>query len=249
MTRSAGATWAGMSAYDFANERIFFRRADPNPSSGLREFAIGENGVTYTGRRGNEGTYTLVSKIDFVNDKLSLWINPDLTQPEGPPNATRIYLGDNWNSAIRLGSGGSGATTWDDVAVGTSWQALQQAYPHQHCRGAVIRSSPSKTSIIPMVTSSVMTAVPAGTSTMTTPAAASSATRSSYQTGTMSKAWPYMFLQSPRDLGIELEARVSSHRIRWQLQQCRHLAVQDNLLSLRDAAQRHQRRVERPEPL
>ena len=130
MTRSAGATWAGMSAYDFANERIFFGvPSDPNPSSGLREFGIGENGVTYTGVAANTGTYTLVSKIDFVNDKISLWVNPDLTQPEGPPNATRIYLGDNWNSAIRLGSGGSGATTWDDVAVGTSWQAVQRAFP------------------------------------------------------------------------------------------------------------------------
>lgn len=130
MTRSAGATWAGMSAYDFATERIFFGvPTDPNPSSGVREFGIGENGVTYSGVAANPGTYTLVSKIDFVNDKISFWINPDLTQPEGPPHATRSYLGDNWNSAIRLGSGGSGATTWDDVAVGTSWQAVQRAFP------------------------------------------------------------------------------------------------------------------------
>jgi glucose/arabinose dehydrogenase/mono/diheme cytochrome c family protein len=131
MTRTAGATWGGLSVYDFDAERIFFGVQDaPNPSSGVREFIIGEGGVTYTGVPVVEGAdYTLVAKLDFLNDRLSFWINPDLTQPEGPPNATRTYTGDNWMSAVRLGSGGSAPTTWDDVAVGSSWGAMQRAYP------------------------------------------------------------------------------------------------------------------------
>lgn len=133
MTRATGATWGGVSMFDFNNERIFFGVQDAvNPASGVREFIIGQNGVTYSGvPTVDNGTteFTIVAKIDYANDKLSLWVNPDLTQPEGPPNATRPWQSDNWNTAVRLGSGGSGATTWDDLAVGTSWGAIQAAYP------------------------------------------------------------------------------------------------------------------------
>jgi uncharacterized repeat protein (TIGR03806 family) len=131
MTRAAGATWSGISSYDFATERIFFGVPEaPNPASGVREFIIGENGATYSGVPVVDGqTYTLVTKIDFVNDKLSLWVDPDLSQPETAPNAVRPYLGDNWSSAVRLGSGGTAATTWDELVVGSSWSAVQRAYP------------------------------------------------------------------------------------------------------------------------
>ncbi|MBK8090413.1 MAG: PQQ-dependent sugar dehydrogenase [Verrucomicrobiaceae bacterium] len=131
MNRTAGATWGGLSVYDFNNERIFFGVQDAvNPASGVREFIIGESGVTYTGVPVVDGVdYVIVGKLDFLNDRLSIWINPDLTQPEGLPNATRSYTGDNWMSALRLGSGGSAPTTWDDVAVGSSWGAMQKAYP------------------------------------------------------------------------------------------------------------------------
>jgi uncharacterized repeat protein (TIGR03806 family) len=131
MTRAAGATWGGVSMYDFANERIFFG-VDFNPPvvGGQRHFAIGQGGVTYTSVPALDATeYTIVTKIDYANDKLSLWVNPDLTQPEGAPDATRPWQSDNWNTAIRLGSGGTSATTWDDVAVGTGWEAIQRAYP------------------------------------------------------------------------------------------------------------------------
>lgn len=131
MNRAAGATWGGVSMYDFTNERIFFGVQDAvNPASGVREFIIGQNGVTYSGVPVASATdYVIVAKIDYANDKLSLWVNPDLTQPEGTPDATRAWQSDNWNTAVRLGSGGSGATTWDDLAVGTSWEAVQRAYP------------------------------------------------------------------------------------------------------------------------
>jgi uncharacterized repeat protein (TIGR03806 family) len=131
MTRAAGATWGGVSMYDFNNERIFFG-VDFNPPvvAGPRHFAIGQGGVTYTSKPAVDATdYIIVAKIDYANDKLSLWVDPDLTQPEGMPDATRPWQSDNWNTAVRLGSGGTGATTWDDLAVGTSWGAIQAAYP------------------------------------------------------------------------------------------------------------------------
>ncbi|MBK8038933.1 MAG: PQQ-dependent sugar dehydrogenase [Verrucomicrobiaceae bacterium] len=131
MTRAAGATWGGVSMYDFNNERIFFG-VDFNPPvvAGPRHFAIGQGGVTYTSKPAVDATdYIIVAKIDYENDKLSLWVDPDLTQPEGTPDATRPWQSDNWNTAVRLGSGGTGATTWDDLAVGTSWGAIQAAYP------------------------------------------------------------------------------------------------------------------------
>lgn len=136
MTRAAGATWTGISSYDFATERIFFGVPfNPNPSSGVREFGVEENGVTYSGVPVVDGVpYTLVAKIDFVNDVIALYVNPDFSKPESQntPVASRPYLFGNWSTAVRLGSGGTsgnGAVTWDNLIVGSSWSAVQRAYP------------------------------------------------------------------------------------------------------------------------
>jgi len=136
MTRAAGATWTGISSYDFNAERIFFGVPfNPNPSSGVREFGIEENGATYSGVPVVDGvTYTLVAKLDFVNDVIALYVNPDFSKPESQntPAATRSYVGGNWSTAVRLGSGGTsgaGAVSWDNLVVGSSWSAVQRAYP------------------------------------------------------------------------------------------------------------------------
>ena len=71
MTRAAGATWGGVSMFDFNEERIFFGVQDAvNPGSGVREFIIGQNGVTYSGvPTVDNGTteFTIVAKIDYQN--------------------------------------------------------------------------------------------------------------------------------------------------------------------------------------
>lgn len=133
MTRTAGATWSGVSSYDFGTEQIFFGVPfDPNPSSGVREFGVGQNGVTYSGMPVVSGaTYDLVAKLDFVNDIIALYVNPDFSKPESlnTPVATRPYVFGNWSTAIRLASGGTGQTVWDNAVIGTSWSSVQRAYP------------------------------------------------------------------------------------------------------------------------
>lgn len=128
LTRSAGTTWSGISAYDFGTERTFIGVVDaPNPGSGNREFSIGAPAAApvYTGISPVPGvTYTLVCKIDFNNDLLSLWINPDLEGAEPAPVATTPFVLTNWLTAVRLASGGTDAAAWDNLVVGRTWDAL-----------------------------------------------------------------------------------------------------------------------------
>ena len=117
MTRAAGADWSGMSSYDFAAERIFF--GVPGGQPGPRFFGIEQSGVgtTLSTVPVVEGqAHTVVTMLDFDTDTLALWVDP---QPGDLPDATRAYALTNWSTAVRLGSGGSAATTWDNLVVAT----------------------------------------------------------------------------------------------------------------------------------
>lgn len=141
MKRSAGAEWSGLSSLDFNTERILFGvPGTANPASGQREFGIhvlnspGFDGHSYSGITPVANQEVLmVAKIDFTGDLLSLWKDPDLSQPEisQPPIATRPYTSASPSTAVRFGSGGSASTTWDDLVVGTSWTSLARngAFP------------------------------------------------------------------------------------------------------------------------
>lgn len=120
VTRTAGATWSGVSSYDFGTERIFF--GVPNPLSGNDEAGI--DGVP-GGPKGSgifltdNITYTMVGVVDFNNDLLGLYVNPDVTDSWSPTGGTAdvtlAYTGTNWSSAVRFGSGGEVA--WDNLTV------------------------------------------------------------------------------------------------------------------------------------
>ena len=141
MKRSAGAEWSGASSLDFNTERILFGVPGAvNPTSGQREFAIhvlnspGFDGHSYSGIAPTPGEEVmLVAKIDFTGDMLSLWLDPDLSQPENSqaPVTTRTYTSASPSSAIRFGSGGAGNTDWDNLVVATSWSGLARngAFP------------------------------------------------------------------------------------------------------------------------
>lgn len=128
LTRGADSTWSGLSAYDFGAERTFVGVPDiANPVSGNREFAIGAPAAApvYTGIRPIPGrNYTVVCKIDFNTDLLSLWINPDLEGAEPTPLATAPFVLTNWLTAVRLASGGTDPTAWDNLVVGRTWDAM-----------------------------------------------------------------------------------------------------------------------------
>ncbi|NNC87643.1 MAG: hypothetical protein HKN82_04185, partial [Akkermansiaceae bacterium] len=132
MTRSAGATWGGCSLMDFGDELVKFGVVD---NAGTWEFGIEDVKagvgpvfattavVPVTGQ-----TYTLVGKFDFLSDELAMWIDPDLSLDEAS-NAAYIRTtrtADNWASGIRPGSGGTGATAWDNIIAGHTWESLEK---------------------------------------------------------------------------------------------------------------------------
>jgi hypothetical protein len=120
MTRQAGAAWSGASSFDFGGERIFY--GVPG-QTGTTFFGIEESGVSqsFTTISAVEGqTYRLVAMLDFDADRLSLWVDP-AAGDEATPDVTRAYTATNWSSAVRLASGGTGSTSWDNLAVGTDF--------------------------------------------------------------------------------------------------------------------------------
>jgi hypothetical protein len=115
MTRAAGADWSGASSYDFGTERIFF--GVPGGQGATKFFGIEESGIgttLSTVQAVTDQTHTMVAMVDFDADKLALWVDP---VAGALPDITRAYTGTNWSSAVRLGSGGTGSTTWDNLIV------------------------------------------------------------------------------------------------------------------------------------
>ncbi|MES2661241.1 MAG: PQQ-dependent sugar dehydrogenase [Verrucomicrobiota bacterium] len=136
MTRNAGVTWGGASSYDFGGERYLFGvPGAANPVSGQREFAIHDlntNNHAYSGIQPVAGQiYTLVAKLDYANNIAALYLNPNLSLSEisNTPVATYAHTSDNWTSAIRFGSGGTGAVEWDNLRVATTWDGLKDQPP------------------------------------------------------------------------------------------------------------------------
>ncbi len=108
-----------VSSFDFEDRTIDFGLLADSPT-----LAIRYNGVTtsstFTPVPGSP--VTMVSKIDFVNNQLSLWVNPDLTAPEPAPLISQVYFGNEFSTAVALSS--QGPTTWDNLVVATTWSEL-----------------------------------------------------------------------------------------------------------------------------
>lgn len=134
MTRAAGnGSWSGASSYGFNTERVFFGV----PSSGggadkagidtqntlaadLPEGAVKLSAVSLVDGTAN----TLIGVIDFDNNLLGLFVNPDATDYWNPTDGsnsadvTLQYLSSNSSTAVRLGSGAS--VTWDNLVLATA---------------------------------------------------------------------------------------------------------------------------------
>ena len=118
MTRQAGATWSGASSFDFGAEKIFYGVPDGQNFFGIDESGVGRGMSTIEAVAGQ--TYRLVAELDFDADQLNLWVNP-VAGDEATPDATKAYTNTNWSSAVRLASGGTGSTSWDNLIVATTF--------------------------------------------------------------------------------------------------------------------------------
>lgn len=132
ITRQAGATWSGLSLYDFGAEKVFLGvPSGVNPVSGVLEYGIQQSVgtvVAYSGVAPVTGTpVTLVARYDFAASRVDMWVNPNLAAPEGssPILATlNVTPAQMRATSLRLGSGGAGTTGWDQLVVGTTWATL-----------------------------------------------------------------------------------------------------------------------------
>jgi hypothetical protein len=113
--------WAGVSSYDFGTERIFFGM--PGQTAATRFFGIAAPGfgadAIGTIPVASGATYTIVGMLDFDNDLLGLWVDPDGSDTAATFDVSKTYDGTNWSSALRLASGT--AVTWDGLRVGTTF--------------------------------------------------------------------------------------------------------------------------------
>ena len=135
MKRDANVQSSGLSSYDFGTERIFFG-VPAALKDGQRKFAIqiidgspSDDDYSWTNIvAAADHDCTLVAKLDFNLDMLTLYVDPVLARPELANSLaqgiTRPYTGGNWSTAVRLASSGAGTTTWDNLVVATTWEEL-----------------------------------------------------------------------------------------------------------------------------
>lgn len=88
--------------------------------------ASSDAGTHSTGIPTSNERHTLVGKIDYANEEIRMWINPDLSSDESanPADLTHPYTSGEPSTTTRLGSGGSGPVTWDHLVVAREWSAL-----------------------------------------------------------------------------------------------------------------------------
>jgi hypothetical protein len=112
----------GISAFDFASERVFYGKAFGRSDFSLQ---IAGQGVVGSGLQVQTNTtYTLVAKLDYVGNRVSLYVNPDLSQAEISTAASTVYTNTYWTTAVSLGSGSGGFIIWDNLVVATTWEEL-----------------------------------------------------------------------------------------------------------------------------
>lgn len=119
----SAADYFGISSMDFGTEKIYFGKRGGSATWGVEE--VGAGGTNGSASIQPNTTYTLVAIVDFVNDFIRLYVNPDLNGPQPGPGsaaATRAYTGTNWSTAVRFAAGT--AVTWDDLVVATEWADL-----------------------------------------------------------------------------------------------------------------------------
>ncbi len=119
------ADYFGISSMDFGSEKLYFGKRGGSTTWGVEEVGVGGTNGSVAFTIQPNTTYTLVVQVDFANDFIRLFVNPDLNGPElgiGSAAASRDYFGTNWSTAVRFAAGT--AVTWDDLVIATNWDDL-----------------------------------------------------------------------------------------------------------------------------
>ncbi len=119
----SAADYFGISSMDFGTEEIYFGKRGGSATWGVEEVGVGGTNGSVTILPNT--TYTLVAIVNFTNDFIRLYVDPNLNGAEPGPGsaaASRAYTGTNWSTAVRFAAGT--AVTWDDLVVATTWEDL-----------------------------------------------------------------------------------------------------------------------------
>jgi hypothetical protein len=138
-------SYLGLSSFDFGTETVFFGLVDNG--FGFSRWGIQEIGgaqtLSFTPPLSG-ATITLVGIVDFDNNVLSLFINPDgsdLYNPLNPTAGTNNtadvvqtgFTSSSWSTRLRVQSASpiltAGTVTWDNLTVGTSPTDVGLAVP------------------------------------------------------------------------------------------------------------------------
>jgi hypothetical protein len=114
----------GISSFSFGIEHIFFGRTFENANFGIQ--IVGVNSINSSVPIATNTTYMLVAKIDYADDEVALFIDPDLSAAEpATADAEIAYTGTTPSTRVRLSSGLSGSPLlWDNLVVATTWDEL-----------------------------------------------------------------------------------------------------------------------------
>ena len=123
VTQDQNVSSSRITSYDFGERRVYFEIG--NGSATIAE--VGQGVTTDSNVNLPTGiSHTLVAKIDFANDLMTFWVNPNIDEPEPTANLfTRPYTATNWSTSIELTSFGSGTSEFDELVVATRWEDLR----------------------------------------------------------------------------------------------------------------------------
>lgn len=130
MTRRTGAVESRFGTDDFGNFRQAFGVFDVGNGPEWGISIDGGPASTVPALIEDDQPYTLVAKVDYPGDSLTLWVDPDFRddEAENVPVHQVAYTNTNWASAVQIDSSGSGETAWDKLVVAREWAGLAQAF-------------------------------------------------------------------------------------------------------------------------
>lgn len=118
--------WLGMNSFNFAgNERVYFGVPWSDGTLGVFGIKGTSEGTVLTTIEAVLGeTYRIVGVINYAEDDVRMWINPDGSDydngiGDNTADVHASYTTSSKSTSVRLGSGNE--TVWDDLVIGTSF--------------------------------------------------------------------------------------------------------------------------------